>query len=307
MGQLDGRPIKSEKMLKIHIEKAAIKILMRYNGVSQLYARLQRPLRPYQQSWIDEFGVISDEEFAFLKEHGLAFDLLDMKHDEAVQKCFDYFKQCKKSHVTALFLSSFSAQRPDFRSAFAPYALMQSMPDHHFVQSTVPDQCAICSSRPFCADMDMTDWNVDRYKYGSMVALKDPYKIQFHLAQHLQLAQQEPTQQDFRIFNAILDVLGSVDAKTKPKDLHKYLKKIEGFKATNDQCRMLVEALGIASILETGQHKGYLTQYTNPGLAPSKSHSSNWAYPVDFWIGADGVNRKALEFWFGDYPEIRLE
>ena len=70
---------------------------------------------------------------------------------------------------------------------------------------------------------------------------------------------------------------------------------------------MLVEALGIAGILETKEHKGYLTRYTNPGMAPSKSHKSDWAHPADFWTGADGVNKEALAFWFGACPDRRLE
>ncbi|ATQ73516.1 hypothetical protein CR152_02525 [Massilia violaceinigra] len=294
-------------MLNKPVDKKALKLLAQYDSVSQSYARLKRPLEPDEQQWIDIRGVTSDEEFAYMKEHGLAFDPVDMKHDEAVRKCFEYAKQCKKSHVTDLFLASFTAERLDFRAALAPFAMMQTMPDHGFTKYSAPGFCAVCSAAPVYKDMDTTDWNVDRYKYGSIGLLKVPYVIQFHLAQHLELARQKPTADDFHIFNAILDTLRSVDAKTKPKDLHKELKKIEGFKATNDQCRVLVEALGIAGILETQEHKGYLTHYTNPGLAPSKSHSSDWAYPVDFWTGADGVNKKALEFWFGAYPEIRLD
>ncbi|MDM5176099.1 hypothetical protein PO883_02680 [Massilia sp. DJPM01] len=288
------------------IDKKALKLLAQYNSISQAYAGLKRPLEPYEQRWIDLRGVTTDEEFEYLKEHGLAFDPVDMKHDEAVQKCFEYVKQCKKSQVTDLFLSSFTSERLDCRSGFAPFAMMQTMPDHGFATSSAPDFCAICSAASVYTGMDVTDWNVNRYKHGSIWLLKVPYVIQFHLAQHVLLAQQKPTAEDFRIFNAILDTLRTVDAKTKPKDLHKYLKKIEGFKATNDQCRVLVEALGIASILETEEHEGYLTHFTNPGLAPSKSHSSDWAYPVDFWTGADGVNQKALAFWFGAYPAIQL-
>lgn len=294
-------------MLINQIDKKALKLLLRYDGISQSYARSKSPLEPYQQQWIDECGITNDEEIAYLKAHGLAFDLVDMKHDEAVTKCFEYVKRCTKSHVTDLFLSSFSAGRPDFRSGFAPYAIMQTMPDHEFLKSAVPDQCAICSSHSQYREFDRTGWNKERYKYGSIGPQKNPYIIQFYLAQHLQLAEQRPTPDDFRIFNAILDTLRSMDAETKPKDVHKYLKKIGGFKETNDQCKRLLEALGIASILETEQHKGYLTRFTTPALAPSKSHSSNWAYPVDFWTSADGVKKNALEFWFGAYAEIRLE
>ena len=43
-----------------------------------------------------------------------------------------------------------------------------------------------------------------------------------------------------------------------------------------------------------------LTRYVNMGVAPRKTHSSDWRYPVDFWLGKDGLNRAALEFWFGE-------
>lgn len=289
------------------IDQRALKLLLRYDGVSQSYARSKIPLEPYQQQWIDECGITTEEEIDYLKAHGLAFELVDMKHDEAVKECVEYVQRCTKSHVTGLFLSSFSAGRPDFRSGFAPYAIMQTMPDHGFLTSAVPDQCAICSSHSHYREFDRTAWNKERYKYGSIGPQKNPYIIQFYLAQHLQLAEQQPTPDDFRIFNAILDMLRSMDAETKPKDVHKHLKKIGGFRETNDQCKRLLEALGIAGMLETEQHKGYLTKFTTPALAPSKSTSSNWAYPVDFWTGADGINQKALAFWFGDYPQIRLD
>lgn len=288
------------------VDKTALKLLSKYSSLSQAIARSEHPLEAYEQRWIDARGVTSDEQFAYLKEQGLAFDPVDIEHDEAVQRCVEYAKQCQKSHVTDLFLSSFTSGRLDYRSGLAPFAMMQTMPDHGFTQSSAPRFCAICSGYDIYSGMDATDWNVDRYTAGSISLLKTPEVIQFYLAQHVQLTRQAPTAEDFRIFNAILDTLRSLEAQTKPTQVHRYLKKIDGFKASVHQCRVLLEALGIAGILETEKHKGYLTHYTNPGLAPSKSHKSDWAYPVDFWTGADGVNKEALAFWFGAYPEIRL-
>lgn len=292
--------------MKRPVEKKALKLLSKYSSLSQAIARSEHPLQPYEQRWIDARGVTSDEQFAYLKQQGLAFDPVDLGHDDAVQGCAAYAKQCQKSHVTDLFLSSFASGRLDYRSGLAPFAMMQTMPDHRFTQSSAPQFCAICSGSDICRGVDATDWNADRHCAGSLGLLKTPEVIQFYLAQHLQLARQAPTAEDFRIFNAILDTLRSLEAQTKPTQVHRSLKKIDGFKATVHQCRVLLEALGIASILQTEKHKGYLTHYTNPGLAPSKSHKSDWAYPVDFWTGADGVNKEALAFWFGAYPEIRL-
>ncbi len=288
------------------VDQKALKLLSKYNSLSQAYARSDVPLQAYEQSWLDLRGVTSDEQFAYLKEQGLAFDPVTMEHDEAVQRCIAYAKQCRKSHVTDLFLSSFSGGRLDYRSGLAPFAMMQSMPHHDFTQSSAPRFCAVCSGYDICREVNATDLNVDRHTFGSIGLQKTPFVIQFYLAQHLQLARQAPAAEDFRIFNAILDTLRSLEAEVKPRDVHRFLRKIDGFKATVHQCRVLLEALGIAGILETEKHKGYLTHYTNPGLAPSKSHKSDWAYPVDFWTGADDLNQKALAFWFGAYPEIRL-
>jgi hypothetical protein len=32
-----------------------------------------------------------------------------------------------------------------------------------------------------------------------------------------------------------------------------------------------------------------------------RTHTRDWAYPVSWWTGADGVNEEAVTFWF---PEI---
>lgn len=55
---------------------------------------------------------------------------------------------------------------------------------------------------------------------------------------------------------------------------------------------------------QTPEHPGLLQRFTNQGLAPSSSRSSDWSYPVDFWTGANGVDADAMEYWFGDYPQL---
>lgn len=44
--------------------------------------------------------------------------------------------------------------------------------------------------------------------------------------------------------------------------------------------------------------------FTNVGLAPSKSRSSGWSYPVDFWLGEYGLDKHAVRFWSAGYPEV---
>ncbi len=212
-------------------------------------------------------------------------------------------------HITNLFLASLSSTRLDHRSGLAAYAFMQMLPKHLHepnIGTNYPEYCKICGAEEIKLHLDLTGLNLQRFGFGSMISVKEPYEIQFFLKQHAALPEVVPTAVDFTIFNAIIDLLSHADADASPTDIAKQLRKVEGFKASVDQARYFLEILGFCSILETAEHKGYLTKYTNPGLAPSKSHSSNWAYPVDFWTGKDGINRDAFEFWFGGYDTLKL-
>ncbi|HGX0442258.1 TPA: hypothetical protein ACNRX6_004674, partial [Escherichia coli] len=206
-------------------------------------------------------------------------------------------------HVTALFLSSLSMERSDYRSGLSAFAIMQTMPEHNFD----PNQasfCNICSASQEDNHIDLTELNRQRFFSGGLAVYKTPYEISFFLEQHSRLEYVQPGEKDFIIFNEILRVLIEAEQGEKLTSIVKKIRGIDKFKITADQCRCLLETLGFCGIMETKEHKGYLTYFTNPGLAPSKSHSSNWAYPVDFWTGGDGINREALKFWFGEYKEI---
>ena len=71
-----------------------------------------------------------------------------------------------------------------------------------------------------------------------------------------------------------------------------------------DQAQSLLETLGFCGILETEEHGGLLDGFVRLSTAPTKTHSSDWAYPVDFWTGKDGLNPKAMAFWFAEYQAL---
>lgn len=111
--------------------------------------------------------------------------------------------------------------------------------------------------------------------------------------------------EDIRIFSEIIDIiLKAEDDDTLKKDVQKNIGKIKGFKTKIEDRKVLLETLGYCSILETEKYKGLLGEYTNLAVAPRKTHDSDWNYPVDFWLGKDGINKKAFKFWFGDYKEL---
>ncbi len=291
-------------MLNDDIDPKAVRRLLRFDFLAHNYENSKRPLSDYQKRYIEEHRN-PPEEFPYLKAQGLAFDYLAMTHDEAVRCCFEQYARCRKKHVTDLFLASFSTGRLDWRSGLSAFAVMQTLPDHAY-EPTQADNCRICVDQEKENRVDRTILNICRFSSGSLNLGWGIYSVWFYLQQHAALGEHAPTEADFALFNAILEAIRTVDPKTKPREMHKVLRAIPGFKAKKEECNGLLETLGFCSILETEKHKGYLTHYTKPGLAPSKSHSSDWAYPVDWWTGADGLNRDALQFWFGDYPTLKL-
>ncbi|HCP5986307.1 TPA: hypothetical protein OEK12_004700 [Escherichia coli] len=290
-------------MLKLtDVNKNALRILKKYNVLAEGDIIRGHPLSERDLKYV-EAHCLTTEERAFLNEKGLGFGFISVTHDEALRGSFTYFKSSNKNDVTASFLVSLSSARLDYRSGLSAFAIMQTMPMHGF-EPNQASFCKVCSAEKYKKHFDLTSLNQTRFFSGSLAVFKTPYEISFFLEQQSKLEVVQPTEKDFSIFNAILKIIVDAESGEKLTSIIKKIRAIDGFRITTDQCRCLLETLGFCGILETKEHKGYLTYFTNPGLAPSKSHSSNWAYPVDFWTGGDGINREALKFWFGEYKEI---
>ncbi len=264
----------------------ALKILMRYDPLAERAG---------------EGGdtAARDEEFGQMVSAGLAFPKMALSHDEAVQACFEAYRPGDRGKFTNLFAAGLGASRPDWRSGLGAFALMQTMPRHSF-QPNRAGVCEICAGHASAASLDLTFLNQIRYAVGGFVLAMRPYEIQFFLRQQNMLDDIEPTASDRHLLDSILEVARNAGPSTTPLALQKLLKNSGGPKLTNDQWRSLIETLGLCGILQTAEHPGYLDHFTNPGLAPHKTRSSDWAYPVDFWTGADGVNEAAVDFWFGN-------
>jgi hypothetical protein len=246
----------------------------------------------------------SVEDFEYAKKAGLMFNPIVQTHEEAVGQLFEEYKICSKQAITDLFLASLSSNRLEWRAGFPVYAIMQTLPRHQFepASSELLNQCAFCcgSSK---RKVDLSFMNTVCFIAGGVVSC-DVYEYAFVLKQHNLLPSVKPKQEDFEIFSSLLDLCANVDAEDTPTKLLKKL-KIQGFKSTEEQRRFLINTMGYCSILETENQKGFLTKYTNLGVAPRKSHYSDWHYPVDWWKGKDGINKEAVKFWFGEYPEFK--
>ena len=213
----------------------------------------------------------------------------------------------KKSYIQ-LFLSSLSTGYFDWRSGLPVFAILQTFPKHDYKNSS-SDLEAHNPPCAFCSDLEVTKENFNlfnkiRFKNGGLL-FHNLKCYAFYLKEHSKLDVVEPSKEDINIFLTIMDLIVNAGENEKAKkEVESKIGRITSFRSNKEQRKVLLETLGYCSILETVTHKGSWTKFTNLGNAPRANINSDWEYPVDFWVGKDGINREAFEFWFGEYPEL---
>jgi hypothetical protein len=264
-------------------DKKALKILFNYH-----------PAYPEQTS---------PEEMEFMRLHGLAFEIVEMTHERITQWVFDEFKKCDKKSIVDNFLVGVGQNQPQLRSALSAYAIMTKFPEHDY-QTNTGYECCICA---LCRnnEVDLTFNNSVRYGCGAVIGSVKPDELAFFLSRHNIESHLQPIHDDILLFSEIMTLIANSSHDEKPVTLAKKIRKIPNIKMNIEQIRHFLGLLGHAGILQTDKHLGFIYKYTNIGLAPSSSRSSDWSYPVDFWRGSDGINADAFLYWFGDYPELR--
>ena len=245
-------------------------------------------------------GGLSEDELEHAVEAGLMFrpNRVIYDHDTAVTALCDAVKAGKPAEHAALFLASLSSQRRDYRVGLPAFAIALHFPKHAFEAQAANPYCAVCGMTRDKNSLARSEANSERFKVGGVIGTA-PQELAFYLRCSAQLEPVKPNASDLEIFGAILEAIESAKPKDALKgDILKTTKKLLGKKVTTEEAKALLETLGYCGILETAEHPGFLKRYANPGTLPRKTHSSDWRYPADFWLGKDGIQRKALSFWF---------
>lgn len=231
-------------------------------------------------------------------------------HNELVEYIFSVYKEADKQKYTNLFLASLSLRKLEWRSGLPVFAIMQSFPYHKFSVSENRQKsqkhCLICSDYEYIMNEneDVEFIKESFIECGGIIdfSLLNYY---YYMFKTNSIEDVIPKEKDLIIFSDILDlILSSKDKDLNKKQLLSRMSEIKIFSSNIEERKLLLETLGYCSILQTDKYKGLLHQYTNLAIAPHKTHSSDWEYPIDFWTGKDGINKEAFKFWFGNYTEL---
>ncbi|MFZ5553822.1 MAG: hypothetical protein ACOZCO_11965 [Bacteroidota bacterium] len=215
-------------------------------------------------------------------------------------------KAASKDKVVNLFLASLSTRQLSWRSFLSAWAVAKNMKKHQWSPSGMYDYtCPVCAD--FSVDNNMgkdlpqiDEW---RKKYGALIPINNGVvTLAFYLDQLNRTENILPDDVDLGIFTSVINLILDVPVSCTPNDLEKKLSKLKAFKSNKEERRGLIETLGYLGILETKEHKGYYLNYNDTETRearPRGAAKNDWAYPVRFWKGKDGVNEAALMYWFG--------
>jgi hypothetical protein len=238
----------------------------------------------------------SADDFAYAKAAGYMFDPRPYQHDAAVHEAL--FKRDKLSDhmVVGAFLSSLSTRRLARRSALGSFAAVRNMVPHEFVGGV---HCTHCGGYRDPVPQDVNVYNFERHKWGGVRHDHVDYAA-FDLERALAEPLDLPTGQDLASLRSILDRAGAMQPTARPGDLEKALQGV--IPGNTDERRTLLAILGYCGVLQPANRGGFFEDFTPHNRRdPPPSNKNDWAYPISWWRGSDGVNEKAARHWFGDY------
>lgn len=273
------------------------------NQVDEAGLRALRRFDPFESGRFEaeSRGGLSDEQFEGAVRAGLLFEpnLLQMTHDQAVAWLLRVREELDPREEASRFVASLSTGRLDFRAGLGALAIARAFPAHDFAPRSDGPFCAVCGLAEGENELLRNEGNRNRFEAGGLVGTS-PLDMAFILECQRGLSPVSPLPTDVSVFESILAVLRTAapDDSAK-KGAVSRIRKVPGFRERSDRIQLLLETLGYLSVLETPEHRGFLTQFVQLGAAPRTSARTDWRYPVDFWRGRDGVNEAAVDFWFG--------
>lgn len=231
---------------------------------------------------------------------GYLFGHATLHHDGIVERLITLRDELSPEDVGTAFADSLATGRLDLRSALGSYAAMRNLPRHRLGDDarrfeTGIQQCLTCGGH----EPDATDFDVlsfERFKWGGVRHAQLDYAL-FDLLRFRAARPQPSGGEGLKLLREILRIAASMPAEARASQLTQAIRPV--VKGSADQRRTILACLGYAGVLQPAAKPGFFETYPLDRNPPGGKN--DWAYPVSWWRGQDGVNAAAVRVWF---PEI---
>lgn len=225
-------------------------------------------------------------------------------HKEIIDQIELVLNQCKRESIISAFVGSLSTRNLPARSAFGSFLILKNFISHDFIKSEYfsGDCCGVCGLK-----------SGNNSAFSAEDVANYPYQIQhtniayalFDLQTFDSRAVSLPSDEDVKILHAIMDSIRSLKPDAQ---LTQLIAALQGkLKSTKHERMILLETFGYAGILKPSGHFSYKDKYLSYDYVnitqPTGFNKKEWAYPVRFWEGSDGVDEGNLDFYFKEYLE----
>ncbi|QGM47207.1 hypothetical protein [Methylocystis heyeri] len=249
-----------------------------------------------RQGWT--YGRISPDDYDYAKYAGYLFDRIKFTHDELIDELLAVRDRLDPTLVAQAFSDSLTTRRLDLRSALGSFGAVLRLQKHDIDARPIWNGCRCDICQLSCPDEeeDINVLSFERFKWGG-VRHDDPLYELLDLSP-FEAADRDSSRQSREPLLRILDIAGNAPADCSPNQL---LKLIAPFVPGNaSERRIALQCLGYVGILQPTSHPGFFDGYPTMRQHPGKG---DWSYPFAWWRGSDGVNAKALEFYF---PGVKM-
>lgn len=243
--------------------------------------------------WREE-PTTAPDELASAVDAGVMFaNPVKMTHDELVVAVLDALSRVSADQVADSFLTSLSSRRLDHRSALGSYAVARHLPRHEF-EADNDGRCAVCRLCPE-PEIDRNVLNFERFKWGGVRRL-DLRFVWHDLDRFAATDRPSASGHDREVLKALLgELAGAPPSTTAPKAAQTLLRAIKANKAERS---VLLDILGVCSVLETPEHPGFAEHFIRADARPlPPQRFVDQAYPVCWWKAKYGINRQALDLF----------
>jgi len=238
------------------------------------------------------------EDFDFALRAGTMFRPRKLTHAGAIERTIELRDRIKPRDVGTAFAYGLESGAMGLRSALGSYAVALNMPRHKFKTSRGEAHCVICGDyRDAYDDEDINILSFERHKWGG-VRHTDPSYIAFDLERFEAEYCPVHAKKGMKLLQKLISAVEQIPPGGRRSELVRATKPII---PGNDAARLTVlTILGYAGVFQIPNLSGFFDAFTNACDRKETSYSEDdWEYPIRWWSAGNGINNKAVQFWFG--------
>lgn len=251
-------------------------------------------------------------------EKGVLSAPRDVSHDEVMKELAEAWKDLDIKDLVNGFLHSLSTGKNQYRTALASYLIARGIPEHEAKRENIMGPARLDGACPVCGLKLNEDYvchiedSLSRYtlyypQKATIPEMQTPEYVLFDLRQFKDLPKVSYTKEDIEILVNILKLVGSMGDHNNYTALQKLITRSKIINATGNEINVILGVLSACGVFQTPEQRGFAEKFTNISDRGCYGLESELAYPLFYWHGRNGMDRKALSDIFPSCVTEALE